>query len=428
MFTIIKAASGTGVRLGRLALPGRKPIATPHYLATTSRGVVPHLTQDTFVSATNINGVYVGLEDCKLDLRPCHPDALLTAAPFTNPNTNETVAVSTVVGFKSLPADDYANAVEKLQADVVIGIGDIPYGRALGHKRIEKATDRNIKWMQSHVALREGSSDSIKQARLFAPLLPVSCANQQFYVDSLVQDLAGDISGLAIYDLSSLMDLPETLRHLPRLGFTTPSTPQDILRHISLGIDVLTIPFVSTATDAGIALDFNFSALQQASAELELNAPIPLGIDMWQSTHAADLSPLVESCECYTCTNHHRAYVQHLLVAKELLGWVLLQIHNHHTIELLFTSIRRSLAVGTFTQDVERFGRVYESHLPEKSGQGPRVRGYQFKSNGPSEAKKNKSAFTKLDESLEKLAHSPLPRAHADAGQLEEQGFAEKTR
>ena len=72
MFTIIKAASGTGARLGRLALPRRKPIATPHFLATTSRGVVPHLTQDNFASATDISGVYVGLEDCKLDAWPCH--------------------------------------------------------------------------------------------------------------------------------------------------------------------------------------------------------------------------------------------------------------------------------------------------------------------------------------------------------------------
>lgn len=66
MFTIIKsAASDLGPRLGRVSLPGRRTIGTPHYLGITSRGVVPHLTQDTFRSDTNICSVYVPLEDCK---------------------------------------------------------------------------------------------------------------------------------------------------------------------------------------------------------------------------------------------------------------------------------------------------------------------------------------------------------------------------
>ena len=75
MFHIIKAARnglavvgphlGLGPRLGRLALPGRKAIETPHYLGMTSRGVIPHLTQDTFARDTSINGVYVPLEDCR---------------------------------------------------------------------------------------------------------------------------------------------------------------------------------------------------------------------------------------------------------------------------------------------------------------------------------------------------------------------------
>lgn len=68
MFIIIKAAAAAGMpRLGRLVLPGRTAIETPHYLASTSRGVVPHITQDNFARC-GIDGVYVGLEDCKSPL------------------------------------------------------------------------------------------------------------------------------------------------------------------------------------------------------------------------------------------------------------------------------------------------------------------------------------------------------------------------
>jgi len=66
MFSIVQATTtGIGARLGRLVLPGCKVIDTPHYLASTSRGVVPHITPDNFVRFTPINGVYVALEDCK---------------------------------------------------------------------------------------------------------------------------------------------------------------------------------------------------------------------------------------------------------------------------------------------------------------------------------------------------------------------------
>lgn len=66
MFTLIKTSSQSlGPRLGRLSLAGRKQIETPHYLANTSRGVVPHITQDTFRRDTHISGAYYALEDCK---------------------------------------------------------------------------------------------------------------------------------------------------------------------------------------------------------------------------------------------------------------------------------------------------------------------------------------------------------------------------
>lgn len=66
MFTLIKSASASlSPRLGRLTLPGRHVIETPHYLGLASRGVVPHLSQDNFERHTAINGIYAALEDCK---------------------------------------------------------------------------------------------------------------------------------------------------------------------------------------------------------------------------------------------------------------------------------------------------------------------------------------------------------------------------
>lgn len=52
-------------RLGKLLLRDRIPIDTPHYFPISSRGCVPHLSQDMVRDKTSIRGIYVALEDCK---------------------------------------------------------------------------------------------------------------------------------------------------------------------------------------------------------------------------------------------------------------------------------------------------------------------------------------------------------------------------
>ena len=109
-----------------------------------------------------------------------------------------------------------------------------------------------------------------------------------------------------------------------------------------------------------------------------------------------------------------------------MLGWVLLQIHNHHVLDLFFAAIRQSIANDTFEEGVSWFERMYEDQLPEKTGQGPGVRGYQFKSEGPGEPKKNPSTFMVMNDKEQKLAEATAPAVNVNGEQLQEQGFAEK--
>jgi queuine tRNA-ribosyltransferase len=266
-------------------------------------------------------------------------------------------------------------ASEKLGVDIVVALGDIPYGRALGSKRVIKAEDRTIAWLQSHTALR-GNGDIQSQdgstAKLFASMLPLPCSKQEALVDCIAGELSANVSGLAIYSSDTMLDFPQSLSHLPRLDFSAPESPHEILQHIRQGMDIMTVPFIGAATDAGIALDFTFLTTNDSLANGHTDEPATLGVDMWNPAHATDVSPLREGCTCYACTNHHRAYVQHLLAAKEMLGWVLLQIHNHHVVDLFFAGVRKSISQDSFEQDIAAFEKAYENRLPEKTGQGPR--------------------------------------------------------
>lgn len=67
IFDILKksADGAAAARLGRLVLPKRRPIETPNYIATGSRGVVPHITPDNLAKHTSFGATYMALEDCK---------------------------------------------------------------------------------------------------------------------------------------------------------------------------------------------------------------------------------------------------------------------------------------------------------------------------------------------------------------------------
>jgi queuine tRNA-ribosyltransferase len=72
-----KGVAGSAARIGRLALPNRRPIDTPNFVASTSRGAVPHVTPDNLAKHTTFGGAYMALEDCELPLTP-NVDGLLT--------------------------------------------------------------------------------------------------------------------------------------------------------------------------------------------------------------------------------------------------------------------------------------------------------------------------------------------------------------
>ena len=47
-FTLLKTTGALAPRLGRFSVPGGKKIFTPDFLGNTSRGVIPHISQDNF--------------------------------------------------------------------------------------------------------------------------------------------------------------------------------------------------------------------------------------------------------------------------------------------------------------------------------------------------------------------------------------------
>lgn len=77
---MLTAAAVGRARRKMMSLAG-KTIETPHYVAVTSRGVVPHLSPDVLSKHTSISAAYFGLEDCECFVLFASVMSLTTSLP-----------------------------------------------------------------------------------------------------------------------------------------------------------------------------------------------------------------------------------------------------------------------------------------------------------------------------------------------------------
>jgi len=74
---------------------------------------------------------------------------------------------------------------------------------------------------------------------------------------------------------------------------------------------------------------------------------------------AEDSAPLDAACACPACTGWSRAYLHHLVKAKEILGAMLMTQHNIHFYQSLMQDIRDAIANGRFAQYARDFRKRY---------------------------------------------------------------------
>ena len=73
-------------------------------------------------------------------------------------------------------------------------------------------------------------------------------------------------------------------------------------------------------------------------------------INLLNAIHAQDPGPIDPECSCYACSHFSRAYIRHLIVAKEILASTLISIHNIHTLLTLARQMRQAIIEHRYTE------------------------------------------------------------------------------
>ena len=73
-------------------------------------------------------------------------------------------------------------------------------------------------------------------------------------------------------------------------------------------------------------------------------------MNMRNAKYAHDFGALDAQCSCYTCTNFSRAYIRHLVKQGEMLGGILLSMHNIHFLIDLMRRAREAVLAGEYAE------------------------------------------------------------------------------
>lgn len=125
--------------------------------------------------------------------------------------------------------------------------------------------------------------------------------------------------------------LPENKpRYLMGVG-----TPLDLIESVALGVDMFDCVMPSRNARNG--------TLYTSQGKVNIR----------NSKHRLDQSPLDENCACYTCENFSLSYLRHLYIAGELSAFRLLTLHNLTYYLKLMQDIRDAIEAGTFAELLE---------------------------------------------------------------------------
>ena len=79
-----------------------------------------------------------------------------------------------------------------------------------------------------------------------------------------------------------------------------------------------------------------------------------------------DFTPVDDKCDCYCCRHYTKAYIRHLLKAKEILAYRLLSIHNINFLLRLTEGARDAIKEDRFLEYKERVYQEYGLNESDK--------------------------------------------------------------
>jgi len=204
---------------------------------------------------------------------------------------------------------------EQLGADIIMTFDECatPDDRTY----IERAMQRTHQWAERCLQAKSRSDQAlfgIVQGGIYTDLRTQSAE----FISSLGfpgHAIGGLSVGESKMDMHAILELvnPILPKNKPRYLMGVGS-PEDLVNGILRGVDLFDCVLPTRLARHHAAMTFTGR------------------LNMMNASFAHDPRPMDENCTCYACQNFSRAYIRHLIAAKEMLSATLISIHNIHTL------------------------------------------------------------------------------------------------
>ncbi len=228
-----------------------------------------------------------------------------------------------------------------LGSTIAMAFDECPSSKA-DKNYVQASVDRTTRWLDRckiEMARLNSLEDTVnKKQMLFA-------INQGAIFDDIRIEHAKrisemDLDGYAVGGLA-VGESHEEMYHI--LDVTVPHLPKDKPTYL---MGVGTPANILEAVDRGV--DF-FDCVYPTRNGRHGHAYTNHGkINLFNAKYEKDMRPLEEGCMCPACRRYSRAYIRHLLKAKEMLGMRLIVLHNLYFYNTMMEEIRDALDVGNF--------------------------------------------------------------------------------
>ena len=207
---------------------------------------------------------------------------------------------------------------------------------------VEKSVARTTRWLarcKAEMQRLNSLPDTINQNQLLFGI------NQGAIYEDIRIEHAKEISQMDLdgYAIGGLA-VGETHEDMYRIiEAVTPYLPEDKPTYL---MGVGTPANILEAVDRGVDFfDCVYPSRNGRHGHLYTN----LGkINLFNAKYELDDRPIEEGCQCPACRRYSRAYIRHLLKAKEMLGMRLCVLHNLYFYNTMMTEIRDAIDRGEY--------------------------------------------------------------------------------
>ena len=363
-YETIKQDPDIGARAGVLLTPHgdiHAPIYMPVGTQATVKGILPRDLEEAGakIILSNTYHLYMrpgdeivkkagGLHSFMNWNRPILTDSggfqVFSLAKLNDIKDDGVTFASNVDGSKHFITPEKAIDIENnLGADIIMAFDQCtPYGA--NHADSEKAMYRTLSWLErcyNHHKNEEQALFPIVQGNLFKDLRLKSLEATKPFIKYGV-----GIGGLSVGEPKPLMyeildemypyyptDVP---RYLMGVG-----SPDCLIEGTLRGIDMFDCVLATRIARNGTALTSRGKVVVR------------------NGMYKADFSSLDPECDCYCCRHYTKAYLRHLINTGEMLGGMLLSLHNTTFLLRLMRNLRESILGGYTREFVKDFYAKY---------------------------------------------------------------------